>query len=106
MGFRARESIKRGPGLGLTASKSGLGLSAGTRGGRYSVHLVAASDGNPGTRLGYTAAPSSRLRCPSRMSAREVLIPGTRRNDSASEHRLNVPERADMTPRYSGCGHA
>jgi tetratricopeptide (TPR) repeat protein len=59
MGFRARKSIKLGPGLRLTASKSGLGLSAGTRGARYSVHSSGrrtASVGIPGTGLGYTTS--------------------------------------------------
>lgn len=59
MGFRARKSIKLGPGLRLTASRSGLGISAGTRGARYSVHSSGrhtASVGVPGTGLGYTTS--------------------------------------------------
>src|SRR3954454_2221691 len=34
-GLQSTKSIKLGPGLRLTASKSGIGLSAGTRGARY-----------------------------------------------------------------------
>ncbi|MGH2947918.1 MAG: DUF4236 domain-containing protein [Solirubrobacteraceae bacterium] len=59
MAFRARKSIKLGPGLRLTASKSGLGLSAGTRGARYSVHSSGrrtASVGVPGTGVGYSTS--------------------------------------------------
>src|SRR4051794_16283190 len=59
MGSRARKSIKVGPGLRLTASKSGLGLSAGTRGARYSVHSSGrhtASAGIPGSGVGYTVS--------------------------------------------------
>jgi len=57
MAFRARKSISLGGGLRLTASKSGLGLSAGTRGVRYSVHSSGrrtASVGVPGAGVGYT----------------------------------------------------
>lgn len=57
MGFRARKSINLGGGVRLTASKSGLGLSAGTRGARYSVHSSGrrtASVGVPGTGVGYS----------------------------------------------------
>src|SRR3954447_2821218 len=59
MGFRARKSISLGGGVRLTASKSGLGLSAGTRGARYSMHSSGrrtASVGIPGTGLGYTTS--------------------------------------------------
>lgn len=59
MGFRARKSIKLGPGMRLTASRSGLGISAGTRGARYSVHSSGrrtASVGIPGSGLGYTSS--------------------------------------------------
>jgi tetratricopeptide (TPR) repeat protein len=59
MGFRARKSVSLGGGLRLTASKSGLGLSAGTRGARYSVHSSGrrtASVGIPGTGVGYTSS--------------------------------------------------
>jgi tetratricopeptide (TPR) repeat protein len=38
MGFRMRKSIKLAPGVRLNVSKSGVGASAGGRGGRYSVH--------------------------------------------------------------------
>lgn len=60
--FRARKSVKIAPGLRLTASKTGLGLSAGTRGARYSVHSSGrhtASVGIPGTGLSYQQRTSS-----------------------------------------------
>jgi tetratricopeptide (TPR) repeat protein len=56
MGFRARKSINLGGGVRLSASKSGLGLSAGTRGARYSVHSSGrrtALVGVPGSGVGY-----------------------------------------------------
>ena len=37
-GFRMRKSIKVAPGVRLNVSKSGVGASAGGRGGRYSAH--------------------------------------------------------------------
>src|SRR5215211_2229378 len=61
MALRMRKSIKIAPGVRLTASKSGLGLSAGTRGARYSVHSSGrrtASVGVPGTGVGYTTSRS------------------------------------------------
>ena len=38
MGFRARKSIKVAPGVRLNVSRSGIGVSAGVRGARHSVH--------------------------------------------------------------------
>src|SRR4051812_5238934 len=72
MGFRARKSVGLGGGLRLTASKSGLGLSAGTRGARYSVHSSGrrtASVGIPGTGLGYTTSRGGGGRSRSRHAA-------------------------------------
>jgi len=61
MGLRFRKSVKLGGGIRLNVSKSGLGLSAGTRGARYSVHSSGrrtASVGIPGTGLGYVSSSS------------------------------------------------
>src|SRR5258706_15297769 len=38
MGIRFRRSVKIAPGLRLSVSKTGFGVSAGVRGARYSVH--------------------------------------------------------------------
>jgi tetratricopeptide (TPR) repeat protein len=38
MGFRVRKSVKIAPGVRFNVSKTGVGMSAGTRGARYSVH--------------------------------------------------------------------
>jgi tetratricopeptide (TPR) repeat protein len=38
MGFRMRKSLKIAPGVRLSVSRSGVGASVGSRGGRYSVH--------------------------------------------------------------------
>src|SRR3954453_6301806 len=53
MGFRARKSIKLAPGVRLNMSKTGIGVSAGAAGVRYSVHssgrrTVSARTGVPG----------------------------------------------------------
>ena len=38
MGMRFRKSIKLGPGVRFNVSKTGVGISAGVKGARYSVH--------------------------------------------------------------------
>lgn len=56
--FRFRKSVKLGPGVRMSVSKRGVGVSAGTRGARYSVHSSGrrtASVGVPGTGVGYTS---------------------------------------------------
>jgi tetratricopeptide (TPR) repeat protein len=53
MGFRMRKSMKIAPGVRLSVSKSGVGASAGGRGGRYSVH----SSGRRTTTLGSGVVP-------------------------------------------------
>ncbi len=61
MGFRARKSIKIAKGVKLNLSKSGVGVSVGGRGARYSVHSSGrrtTSVGIPGTGLGYTSTKS------------------------------------------------
>jgi tetratricopeptide (TPR) repeat protein len=78
MGFRARKSVSLGGGLRLTASKSGLGLSAGTRGARYSVHTSGrrtASVGIPGTGLGYTTSRGGGGRSRSRQGSATAAAP-------------------------------
>src|SRR3954454_13595860 len=80
MGFRARKSIKLGSGLRLTATKSGIGLSAGTRGARYSVHSSGrhtASVGIPGTGLGYTTSRGGGGRSRSRQGSAPAAAPTT-----------------------------
>jgi tetratricopeptide (TPR) repeat protein len=62
MGLRMRRSIRLGPGVRLNLGKSGLGISAGVRGMRYSVHSSGrrtASLGIPGTGVSYVASLGS-----------------------------------------------
>src|SRR5262245_33405635 len=57
MALRFRRSVNLGGGVRLNIGKTGVGVSAGTRGARYSVHSSGrrtASVGIPGTGLGYT----------------------------------------------------
>ncbi len=63
MGLRYRKSINLGGGVRLNVGKKGVGLSAGTRGLRYSVNSSGrrtTSAGIPGTGLGYHRTRSSR----------------------------------------------
>lgn len=56
MGFRARKSFKVAPGVRLNVSKTGVGLSGGVKGARYSVHSSGrrtTSVGVPGTGVGW-----------------------------------------------------
>lgn len=60
--FRFRRSIRLGPGVRMSLSKSGIGASFGTRGARYSVHSSGrrtTSVGIPGTGLGYVSSAGS-----------------------------------------------
>lgn len=59
MGIRFRRSMKLGPGVRINLSKSGLGMSFGPRGMRYSIHSsgrTTRSVGIPGTGLSYISA--------------------------------------------------
>ena len=63
MGVRYRKSISMGKGMRLNITKTGLGMSVGTKGLRYSVHSsgrTTATAGIPGTGLSYTASRSTR----------------------------------------------
>ena len=60
--FRFRKSIKVGPGVRMNVSKRGVGMSAGTRGARYSVHSSGrrtTSVGLPGSGAGYISTRGS-----------------------------------------------
>jgi hypothetical protein len=59
VGIRFRRSIKLGPGVRINLSKSGVGMSFGPRGMRYSIHSsgrTAQSVGIPGAGLSYVTA--------------------------------------------------
>ena len=80
MGFRARKSIRIAKGVNLNVSKSGLGLSVGTKGARYSVHSSGrrtTSVGIPGTGVGYTSTKGGGRR-PARSSAQAGRGSGVR----------------------------
>src|SRR5258706_7842870 len=58
MGIRFRRSVKIAPGLRLSVSKTGFGVSAGVRGARYSVHTSGrrtTTFGIPGTGLSHVS---------------------------------------------------
>ncbi len=68
MGFRYRKSIRIAKGVRLNVSKSGVGLSAGVRGARYSVHSSGrrtATVGIPGSGMSWSQT-SGGGRAPSR----------------------------------------
>jgi tetratricopeptide (TPR) repeat protein len=72
MGFRMRKSFKIAPGVRLNVSKTGLGVSAGVRGARYSVHSSGrrtTSVGLPGTGMGWTSTGTSKSSSRSSSSA-------------------------------------
>jgi tetratricopeptide (TPR) repeat protein len=58
-GFRLRRSVRIAPGVRLSVTKTGFGLSAGVRGARYSVHSGGRRTrtlGIPGTGLSYISS--------------------------------------------------
>lgn len=62
MGFGFRKSFKIAPGVRVNVSTRGIGMSAGTKGLRYSVHSSGRSQvtaGIPGTGVSYTQSLSS-----------------------------------------------
>ncbi|PDY36660.1 hypothetical protein COO17_24715 [Bacillus wiedmannii] len=62
MGFGFRKSFKIAPGVRVNVGKRGIGVSAGTKGLRYSVHSSGRSQvtaGIPGTGISYTNSLSS-----------------------------------------------
>src|SRR5438046_3058262 len=77
MGLRFRRSLKLGPGIRLNMTKTGLGVSFGPRGMRYSVHSSGRrtrSIGIPGTGLSYVDV--DRVGSGRRRSApRKVIVP-------------------------------
>lgn len=63
MGFRMRKSFKIAPGVRLNVSKTGLGVSAGVRGARYSVHSSGRRTitvGLPGTGMSWASTSKSK----------------------------------------------
>jgi tetratricopeptide (TPR) repeat protein len=63
MGFRLYKSVKLGKGVRLNLSKTGVGISAGVPGARYSVHSSGRTTrtvGVPGTGVSYRSSTSSK----------------------------------------------
>lgn len=80
MGLRLRRSIRLGPGVRMNLGLHGVGLSAGVRGLRYSVHSSGrrtASVGIPGTGMSYVTSlkGSSRPRTVRRAATTTVRAP-------------------------------
>jgi tetratricopeptide (TPR) repeat protein len=74
MGFRLYKSVKLGKGVRLNLSKTGVGISAGVRGARYSVHSSGrrtASASIPGSGVSYRKD----IRSGSRSTARAQQMP-------------------------------
>ena len=72
MGFRMRKSFRIAKGVRVNLSKSGIGMSAGVKGARYSVHSSGrrtTSVGIPGTGLGYVSSKGGGRRSTSSRSA-------------------------------------
>lgn len=70
MSLRFRRSIRLAPGIRLNVTKTGLGLTMGTRGAHYSIHssgAVTRSVGLPGTGLYYQDRHSAPRRQPARV---------------------------------------
>lgn len=62
MGFRARKSFKLAPGIRMTVTPRGVGVSTGVKGARVSVHSsgrVTKTVGIPGTGISHTQTTSS-----------------------------------------------
>ncbi len=76
MGFRFRKSIQIAKGVRLNVSKGGIGVSAGVRGARYSVHSSGRrtkSAGLPGTGLSFVSTSGrGRSRAASGPSSRQT----------------------------------
>lgn len=80
MGLRFRRSIKLGKGVRLNVSKTGLGVSVGGRGARYSVHSSGRrtrSLGVPGSGLSYvsTSTGGGRRAANTRSRRQQVVVP-------------------------------
>jgi tetratricopeptide (TPR) repeat protein len=79
MPFRMYKSVKLGKGVRLNLSKTGVGLSAGVKGARYSVHSSGrrtTSVGVPGSGVSYRKTTSSKSRSTSaRQRAPEPIAP-------------------------------
>jgi tetratricopeptide (TPR) repeat protein len=81
MGFRARKSIKLAPGVRLNLSKTGVGVSAGVGGVRYSAHssgrrTVSARTGVPGVYYQQGVGSSRSSRAPAQPQASTAKKPG------------------------------
>lgn len=82
MAFRARKSVKLGPGARLNLSKTGIGASVGPRGARYSVHSSGrrtTSVGVPGSGVGYvkTRGGGASRKASAGRTAPAAAAPGT-----------------------------
>ncbi|ROP44673.1 DUF4236 domain-containing protein [Pseudokineococcus lusitanus] len=86
MGFRVRKSFKLAPGVRMTVTPRGVGVSAGTRGARVSAHSsgrVTRTVGIPGSGISHTSTTSGARRTAKPKSSsssapgRARTVPGT-----------------------------
>lgn len=98
MAFRARKSIKIAKGVRLNVSKSGVGMSTGIKGARYSTHSSGrktATLGIPGSGLSYVSSSSgggTKVRASGEMTEaqqRRLVERFEKRKASATEKRNN-----------------
>jgi tetratricopeptide (TPR) repeat protein len=78
MGFRVRKSVGLGSGVRLSATKTGVGVSVGGRGARYSVHSSGrrtASVGVPGTGVRYVSQAGGGAKGKGRTGRSAAAIP-------------------------------
>ena len=89
MGIRFRKSVRIAPGVRLTVSKTGIGVSAGVRGARYSVHSSGRRTktvGIPGTGVSHvsTSYGGSRSRGSARSAPAAAPVAVTARQAAAA----------------------
>jgi tetratricopeptide (TPR) repeat protein len=90
MGMRFRKSMKLGPGVRLNVSKTGVGISAGVKGARYSVHSSGRKTTSvrvPGTGVYYMQQKGGGSR-------------GGRRAAAPTPQAVSVPSPGLMAPKY------
>jgi len=94
MGFRMRRSLKIAPGVRLNVSTRGVGVSAGVRGARYSVHSSGrrtTSLSIPGTGIGWSSSTGGGRRT----SAGAARTSASRSAPAPSAPALATPGRLD-----------
>ena len=101
MGLRFRKSIKIAPGLRLNLSKTGVSLTAGTRGFHKTIHTsgrVTTSLGLPGSGLSYVDTKYIGRNKKQRASARKAADPAPAGNTTSARLAARSAEEAEALP--------